>query len=60
MSRCLSPPRGLHCAPVDGKEVHVHDDGTWFFWDETWMEEYGTYPSQEIAESKCTDYGNQL
>lgn len=54
--RCLSPPRGLGCAPHDGKAVHAHDDGTWWFWDETWTNEHGPYATEEQAELKIDEY----
>lgn len=57
---CTSPPRGLGCAPVDGKAVHYHRDDTWWFWDETWSTEHGPYISKVEADKACTAYGEQL
>lgn len=58
--QCLSPPRGLGCAPHDGSSVHAHDDGTWWFWDETWMNEHGPYVSKEMAEIAVDKYAKSL
>lgn len=49
MSKCLSEPIGLGCAPADGEPVHAHDDESWWFWTETWCDEEGPYPSKEQA-----------
>jgi hypothetical protein len=57
---CLSPPRGLGCAPHDGKAVHVHRDSMWFFWDETWSNELGPYNTQAEAEEACIQYAKSL
>lgn len=57
---CLSPPRGLGCAPHDGKAVHRHGNDTWWFWDETWMSEYGPYYTQEEAIAAVERYAAQL
>ncbi len=57
---CLSPPRGLGSAPYDGKAVHGHDDGTWWFWDETWMNEHGPYGTKEQAEAAVNEYAKYL
>ena len=57
---CLSPPRGLGCAPVYGKAVHIHRDGSWWFWIETWSDEEGPYKSREEAEEKCKEYADSL
>lgn len=60
MGDCLSLPRGLGCTPHDGKAVHAHSDGTWWFWTETWCDEIGPYGSKEIAEQQCEEYAAQL
>lgn len=59
-SICLSPPRGLGCAPVDGKAVHQHSDGSWWFWDETWCDELGPYESEVKAQVAITEYSAML
>lgn len=35
---------------------HRHDDGTWWFYDETWSDEYGPYPDFYIASLACIMY----
>lgn len=57
---CLSAPIGLGCAPPDGKAVHAHSDGTWWFWDEIWDDEYGPYSSREQAENACINYAAHI
>jgi len=57
---CLSPPRGMGCAPEDGKAEHQHSDGSWWFWDETWSNELGPYATEEICNSNAKAYGEQL
>lgn len=57
---CLSPPRGLGSAPHDGKAVHRHSNDTWWFWDETWMSEYGPYPTEEEANQAVNRYAAEL
>jgi hypothetical protein len=57
---CLSPPRGLGCAPHDGQAVHMHDDGMWWFWDETWANEIGPFLSKNLADAAITEYAKQL
>lgn len=60
MSRCLSLPIGPGCAPADGKAVHAHDDGTWWFWDETWCDEIGPYDTEATANQKAKEYAETL
>jgi hypothetical protein len=50
----------MSCLPADGKAVHPHSDGTWWFWDETWADELGPYPDRETAERRCQEYAAQL
>lgn len=57
---CLSVPRGLGCAPTDGKAEHQHSDGSWWFWDETWSDELGPYETIEICLAKIKAYGESL
>lgn len=56
MSNCLSPPRGLGCAPADGQAVHKHDDGSWWFWLETWCDEWGPYATEAEALAAVASY----
>lgn len=32
----------------------------WYFWDETWVNYYGPYSSEEEANKKCQEYAEQL
>lgn len=57
---CLSPPRGLGCAPADGEAVHIHLDGSWWFWDETWCNEIGPYATKELASEDMAKYARSL
>lgn len=59
-SCCLSPPRGLGCIPVDGRAVHRHSDGSWWFWDETWCDEIGPYQTEMEAEAAVRIYAEEL
>lgn len=36
--------------------VHQNEDGTWWFWDETWAVEYGPYDDQGECENALEDY----
>ena len=56
---CLSQPRGLGCAPVDGRAVHLHRDGTWWFWT-TWTNEEGPYATELLADDACKRYVETL
>jgi hypothetical protein len=47
------PPAGYH--PPD--PVHVHADGTWWFWDETWCDELGPYACEDEARHLLKSYG---
>lgn len=60
INACLSPPRGLGCAPEDGKAVHIHLDGSWWFWDETWMTELGPYETKDACDKACEMYARSL
>jgi hypothetical protein len=57
---CDSPPLGLRCDSVNGKSVHVHTDGTWWFWDETWCRELGPYPDELTCDKAAAEYGRLL
>lgn len=59
-SICLSPPMGIGCAPADGHAIHKHSDETWWFWDETWCNEYGPYTSYEEVVLQCHEYAMSL
>jgi len=36
--------------------VHQHNDGQWWFWDETWADEYGPFNDYEAAEISLEQY----
>jgi hypothetical protein len=40
--------------------VNRHDDGTWWFWDETWGDDYVPYHSEAEARQACRQYGDWL
>jgi hypothetical protein len=46
----------------DGKvsPTHKHKDGSWWFYDETWKEEFGPFTTKEKANQGCEDYANTL
>ena len=35
-------------------------DGFWYFWDETWTDDYGPYDTKEIARDRAEDYCNYI
>lgn len=38
------------------KIINQHEDGTWYFWDETWSIEYGPYNTEELAKKVLEEY----
>lgn len=39
----------------------VHErDGKFWFWDETWTDEYGPYETKEAADRGCLEYATWL
>ena len=36
--------------------IHQHDDGSWWWYDETWVEEHGPYSTIEEANLAITKY----
>lgn len=39
----------------------VHKEGNyWWFWDETWSNKHGPFPSKEIASKACIEYARSL
>ena len=39
----------------------VHEKNRkWYFWNETWSEEYGPYFTEGIADEQCSLYGKSL
>lgn len=39
--------------------VHQHFDGTWWFYTETWHQEYGPYDSQDACEKDVNTYARE-
>lgn len=44
---------------ISHKAVHQHD-GKWWFWDETWADRLGPYPSYAIAAAAMWCYAHHL
>lgn len=44
----------------EGQPVHEHKDSTWWFWDETWSNEYGPYDSYPLACHAMARYFSNL
>ena len=40
--------------------VHMHDDGTWWFFDEVWVDEYGPYDNEANARVGVNLYAENL
>ena len=36
--------------------VHHDEDEGWFFWEETWADRQGPYPTEEIARKELARY----
>lgn len=36
--------------------VHQKADGMWYFWNETWSDEMGGFPTEEVARTRLADY----
>lgn len=48
-------------APSTGTDpVHQHADGCWYYFDETWFDEHGPYPSEFAARSGLRQYARWL
>lgn len=45
---------------VHSEPVHMHDDGTWWFFDEVWACEFGPYDNKENAHTGMMRYAKQL
>lgn len=54
MSVCLYPMGS------DGEEsgdpIHVHDDGSWWFYEENWADENGPYETKDECEFMLAKY----
>lgn len=47
----------MKCLPLPKPPNPItYIDGKWWFWDECWVELYGPYETQKIAEMKCKEY----
>lgn len=57
-SGLLRPPVEPVCtfSNADGNPVHVHADGSWWFYDETWAYENGPFESKELADGELVKY----
>lgn len=42
--------------PWNGESLHQHDDGSWWWYTETWTDEYGPYDTKELAEADLRKY----
>lgn len=40
--------------------VHRHRDGSWWFYDEVWVEEFGPFSSEEEANDHCVRYAKHI
>jgi hypothetical protein len=40
--------------------VHQHVDGTYWWYDETWADEYGPFVTQLAAEDSCKAYATEV
>lgn len=40
--------------------VHQHKDGSWFWFEETWSDEYGPFTSRDDAEESCKRYVREV
>lgn len=40
--------------------VHMHLDGSWWYYDETWTTEFGPFPSSVLAEENCKLYAKEV
>lgn len=48
-----------YASPDPADPVH-EDAGGWWFWDETWADRHGPYPSEGEARTALKDYARQL
>lgn len=44
------------CKVTPPDPVHQHEDGSWYFYDEVWTNEYGPYPSKEKCDAALSNY----
>ena len=35
-------------------------EGLWYFWDETWVDSYGPYDTEEIAREKLQEFCDKV
>ena len=40
--------------------VHQKEDGKWYYWTETWTEEYGPFDTKELAQEACNRYATEV
>ncbi len=58
------PGWSCECNPAEDWDgvnpVHPHEDGTWWWYDEVWIEEFGPFASKEDADNSCITYANEV
>ena len=53
----MTPPEALVCEyPKSGDPLHEHTDGTWWFYDATWVAEAGPFLTYEDAYAGLKSY----
>ena len=40
--------------------VHPHPDGAWYWYDETWANEFGPYDTEQAAGKACKQYCQEV
>lgn len=45
---------------TENNPVHKHSDGTWWFYDECWCQEYGPFDTEDGCTEKCIEYMGEL
>lgn len=57
----LRPPDPPFCNySGDGNPLHEHADGTWWFYEETWIYESGPYDTLDLGWAALTEYCEKL
>ncbi len=36
--------------------IHQHEDGSWWFWDESWSNENGPFSTEDICQTALDEY----
>jgi len=45
---------------VPAEPVHLDEDGSWYFWNETWSDKHGPYDSKETAITEMHKYSREM